>query len=417
MSDSIIKNGYLTALDIGSTKICCLIARILSDGSLHIVGDGYAQAKGIKNGVITHLADAAASIQDAIMMAEEKAERRVESVIVNISSTALKSSYVEASIELPDNRPVSSGDVKKLIDQALHKIDLTDHEVIHQLPISYTLDGEENIQEPTNLYGHHLSVVLHVISVPLTQLRNLVMALERCHVSIAAKVATPYASGLSVLSDEEKEVGSTVIDIGGGLTSIGIFTEGFIRYTAMLPLGAHLITKDIAQILKTPIPDAERIKTLYGCAFLSPQDKKETINIPLIGEKDDGALLQISRADLISIMIPRIEEMLELTGSYLTAQDGCDFATRRVVLTGGASLLQGLREKTNALLEAQVRLGKPFAINGLPDTPPGASFATCTGLLRYAINRRIQTNDKEKTTTPTSNGFLRRMIRWLMQNF
>ncbi len=417
MSNTLIKNGYLTALDIGSTKICCLIARVSSDGSLHIVGDGYAQAKGIKNGVITHLADAAGSIQDAIMMAEEKAERRVESVVVNISSTSLKSSYVEASIELPDNRPVAPGDVKKLIDQALNKIDLTDHEVIHQLPISYTLDGEEDILEPTNLYGHHLSVTLHVISVPLAQLRNLVMALERCHVTIAAKVATPYASGLSVLSEEEKEVGSTVIDIGGGLTSIGIFTDGFIRYTAMLPLGANLITKDIAQILKTPIADAERIKTLYGCAFLSPQDKKETVTLPLIGEKEDGALLQISRADLISIMIPRIEEMLELTGRYLTAQEGCDFATRRVVLTGGASLLQGLSEKTTALLEAQVRLGKPFTINGLPDSPPGASFATCTGLLRYALNRRIQTNDKEKTTSPASNGIIKRMIRWLMQNF
>ncbi len=416
MSDPIIRNGYLTALDIGSTKICCLIARILSDGSIHIIGDGYAQAKGIKNGVIMNLSDASSSIQDAIMMAEEKAERRVESVIVNISSTALKSSYVEASIELPDNRPVSSGDVKKLIDHALHKIDLTDHEVIHQLPISYTLDGEENIQEPTNLYGHHLSVVLHVISVPLTQLRNLVTALERCHVSIAAKVATPYASGLSVLSDEEKEVGSTVIDMGGGLISIGIFTEGFIRYTAILPLGAQLITKDISQILKTPLSDAERIKTLYGCAFLSPQDKKETINIPLIGEKEDNSLLQISRADLISIMIPRIEEMLELTSSYLTAQDGCDFATRRVVLTGGASLLQGLREKTNSLLEAQVRLGKPFIISGLPDSPPGASFATCIGLLRYALNRRIQTYDKEKTP-PCSNSFFKRILRWLMQNF
>lgn len=416
MAESLIKNGYITALDIGSTKVCCLIAKVLSDGSMHIIGHGYAQSKGIKNGVIIHSADAAASIQDAVMMAEERAERRIENVVVNISSTSLKSTYVEESIELPDNRPIASSDVKKLIEHALNKLNLPEHEIIHQLPISYTLDGEEDILEPTNLYGNHLSVTLHVISVPLSQLRNLAMTLERCHVSIAAKVATPYASSLAVLSEEEKDVGTTVIDMGGGLISVGIYTDGFIKYVAQLPLGALLITRDIAQILKTPLSDAERIKTLYGCAFLSPQDKKESISIPLIGEKEEGTLLTISRADLISIMIPRIEEMLELTGASLGSPDN-GFGDRRIVLTGGASLLQGLREKTASMLESQVRLGKPFFLKGLPDSPPSASFATCIGLLRYAINRRIQTNDKTKITTPPTGGKLRRMIRWLIQNF
>lgn len=417
VSDLLIKSGYVTTLDIGSTKVCCLISKILSDGSIHIIGAGYAQAKGIKNGTIIHLADATASIQDAIMMAEEKAERRVESVVVNISSTQLKSTFAAGEIEISDNRPVSGSDVRKLIDAALQKADLQDQEIIHQIPLSYTLDGQDDIKEPSGLYGKKLSMVLHVISVPLSQIRNLTMALERCHVSIAAKAATPYASGLSVLSEDEKENGSTVIDIGGANASIAIFSNGFIRYAATLPLGGLLITKDIAQLLKTPLEDAERVKTLYGSAFLSPKDGQESINVPLIGEEEEGTLITLSKADLISIMVPRIEEILELTAGFLHSQEGIDFATRRIVLCGGSSLIPGLVEKSSAMLDAQVRLGKPMGIKGLPDFMPSTTFSTATGLLRYAANRRIQTEDKRIKPTTNTNSFIKRVTKWLIQNF
>ena len=414
---NLIKNGFVTALDIGSTKICCLIAKVLSDGSFHIIGSGYAQAKGIKNGVIVHLNDATASIQDAIMMAEEKAERRVESVIVNISSTHLKSTFAKAEIEIADNKPVASSDVRKLIDLALQKAELSDQEIIHQLPLSYDLDGQNDIAEPSGLYGKKLSIVLHVISVPLTQIRNLTLALERCHVSIAAKVATPYASALSVLSEDEKETGSTLIDIGGGNASIAIFAGGFIRYAAALPLGGLLITKDIAQVLKTPLADAERVKTLYGSAFLSPQDEKETLSVPLIGETEEGTLMTLPRSYLISIMVPRIEEMLELTNGYLKSQETDDYATRRIVLCGGSSLIPGLREKAASQLESQVRIGKPLMMKGLPDFMPGTTFSTATGLLRYAANRRIHSEDKRIKPASSSTSFMKRATKWLMQNF
>ncbi len=414
---NLIKNGFVTALDIGSTKICCLIAKVLSDGSFHIIGSGYAQAKGIKNGVIVHLNDATASIQDAIMMAEEKAERRVESVIVNISSTQLKSTFAKAEIEIADNKPVSSNDVRKLIDLALQKAELSDQEIIHQLPLSYDLDGQNDIIEPSGLYGKKLSIILHVISVPLSQIRNLTLALERCHVSIDAKVATPYASALAVLSEDEKETGATLIDIGGGNASMAIFSGGFIRYAAALPLGGLLLTKDIAQVLKTPLPDAERVKTLYGSAFLSPQDEKETLSVPLIGETEEGTLTTLPRSYLISIMVPRIEEMLELTNGYLKSQETDDYATRRIVLCGGCSLIPGLREKASAMLEAQVRLGKPLMIKGLPDFMPSTTFSTATGLLRYAANRRIHSEDKRIKPTTSSTNFIKRVTKWLMQNF
>lgn len=414
---NLIKNGFVTALDIGSTKICCLIAKVLSDGSFHIIGSGYAQAKGIKNGVIVHLNDATASIQDAIMMAEEKAERRVESVIVNISSTQLKSTFAKAEIEIADNKPVSSNDVRKLIDLALQKAELSDQEIIHQLPLSYDLDGQNDIIEPSGLYGKKLSIVLHVISIPLTQIRNLSLALERCHVSIDAKVATPYASALSVLSEDEKETGATLIDIGGGNASIAIFSGGFIRYAAALPLGGLLLTKDIAQVLKTPLSDAERVKTLYGSAFLSPQDEKETLSVPLIGETEEGTLTTLPRSYLISIMVPRIEEMLELTNGYLKSQETDDYATRRIVFCGGSSLIPGLREKASAMLEAQVRMGKPLMMKGLPDFMPSTTFSTATGLLRYAANRRIHSEDKRIKPTTSSTSFIKRATKWLMQNF
>ena len=249
------------------------------------------------------------------------------------------------------------------------------------------------------------------------RIRNLTLALERCHVSIDAKVATPYASALAVLSEDEKETGATLIDIGGGNASMAIFSGGFIRYAAALPLGGLLLTKDIAQVLKTPLPDAERVKTLYGSAFLSPQDEKETLSVPLIGETEEGTLTTLPRSYLISIMVPRIEEMLELTNGYLKSQETDDYATRRIVLCGGCSLIPGLREKASAMLEAQVRLGKPLMIKGLPDFMPSTTFSTATGLLRYAANRRIHSEDKRIKPTTSSTNFIKRVTKWLMQNF
>ncbi len=417
--NSLIKNGYVTALDIGSGKICCMIAKV-SEDNMHIVGMGCAQAQGIKNGVIVNLNQAAGSIQDAIIDAESKAKKRVESVIVNVSSPQMESIYVSAEISIPDTRVIIPSDVRKVIDAALAKVDLKEKEIIHQIPTAYTLDGQSDItDEPSGLSGKTLGVTLHLITVPLTQIRNLSMALERCHVWIAAKVATPYASALSVLTQSEKDNGTTLVDIGSGITSIAIFSNGFIRYAGILPLGGNYITKDISYVLKTPVKDAERAKTLNGCAFVSPSDEKASVTLPLIGEEDEAATTTVSRATLISIMVARIEQIFDFLKTYLMAQEmEEDFATRRVVLCGGVSLTAGLREKSAALLDAQVRCGKPIYIKGLSDILPMTTMSTAIGLLLYALNHRIQKEDKKiKNQTNNKNNWIKKVLKWTIQNF
>ena len=417
MSDGLIKNGYVTALDIGSGKICCMIAKV-SDDNISVVGMGYAQSQGIKNGVIVNLTQAAGSIQDAIIDAESKAKKRVESVIVNVSSPQLESVYVSAQINIPESRVIIPSDVRKVIDAALSKIDLKEKEIIHQIPIEYTLDGQSDIsEEPTGLSGKILGVTLHLITVPLAQIRNLSMALERCHVWMAGKVATPYASALSVLTQSEKDGGSTLIDIGSGIASLAVFSEGFIRYAAILPLGGNLITKDISYVLKTPIKDAERTKTLQGSALFSSEDEKATVTLPLIGEEDDGTTTTVSKKTLISIIIARIEQIFDFLYMHLLAQEK-DFSNQRIVLCGGVSQTVGLREKAGAILNAQVRCGKPVYIKGISEVIPMTTMSTAIGLLLYALNHRIQKEDKKiKKQTNKQPNWIKKVLKWTIQNF
>ena len=285
-------------------------------------------------------------------------------------------------------------------------------------PTSYTLDDQVDVEdEPTGLAARKLSVTLHLITVPLAQVRNLSMALERCHVWISAMVATPLASALSVLSQTEKDNGTTLIDIGSGVSSIAIFSNGFIRYAAVLPLGGNLLTKDISYLLKTPLVDAERVKTLNGSAFLSLGDEKVNISLPLIGEEDEGGTTNISRKTLVSIMLARIEQIFGFLHTHLMAQEKDDLATRRVVLCGGVSQTTGLGDKAKEMLEAQVRVGKPQYIKGISNILPLTTLSTAIGLLLYALNYRIQKEDKKIKQQSEKITWFKKVIKWMIQSF
>ena len=403
---------YLTALDIGSSKISCLVAKQASDGSFQIIGRGYAGSAGIKNGVVDDLEKASASIKDAVLMAEKTSDRRIENVIVNISSPQMKSSYAHAQITIPEGRAITAGDVKKVIDTAGASVDLTDMEILHKLPVAYQIDEQKEVTNPVGLHGKTLQVTLLLVSVPLAQLRNLTAALDRLNITVMTRVATPYASACAVLNDDEKQVGTTLIDMGGGLVSVALFGDGFLRYAGALPIGSSLITKDIAQILKTPFIHAERLKTLEGSAFLSPKDTREQISVPLVGSLGET---KIPRSHLISIIIPRVDETFELIRAFLKEQENTAFATDKIVLCGGGSLLRGIQEKSTQFLRAQVKLSAPVLPKGIEDGTNWTTFSTCMGLLIYAMNKRIQLEAGKKTWL--NNGFLTRIFKWLIQNF
>ncbi len=405
------KSSYVTLLDIGTSKICCLMVHFDSDGIPEVVGFGYAPAKGIEHGVIVELGKAADCIAQALAATEKMAEREIKSVVVNITSSSLKSHHLFSEVEIEDGHQITTADVKRLVDDALASVLTPEQEIIHQFPLSYTVDGEKGIADPRNLYGHHLGVHLHVITLPESQSRNLVTVLDRCSVAIETKVATPYACGLSVLSEEERDIGAAVIDFGAGTTSTAVFLNGCLVHLGNVPLGGNVITRDIAQGLSTSAPVAERLKTLNGSAFLSPRDELERLIVPILGDKETN--LQIPRSDLISIIVPRLEEILEQIQVILEADPALAIATKRLVLSGGGAALQGLKEKTDALLKASSRLGRAPSLKGIPAQYENYTFSTCIGLLDYIKMRRNIVLVDENIEAPKKKGFLRKVMAWL----
>ena len=408
----------IAALDIGSSKVCCVIAKIGRDKRINVVGYGCNAAKGIKNGVVTDINQATISVGNAVDAAEQMANERINRVIVNVSGDKIKSVIKTSTIALSRNRPVNEGDLVKVVDKGIYKINVEGCELIHCLPTNYRLDSGEDIKDPRNIFGENLSVDILLGSVPDIQYRNVSNVVGNATLEIAGKAFSSYASGLACLVDDERELGATVIDMGGGTTSIACFKHGFPFYFASLPVGGNNVTNDIAYGLTTSFSHAERLKVLHGCAFLSSQDNEETINVYPVGEEDDSCIKQIPRAELISIITPRIEETFEMVNRKLAEAGLQDISSHRVVLTGGASQLAGVREIASIVLDKQVRLGRPKNILNLPDKLCGASYSTCIGLLLFALNYTERKPGKV-VNKPVRNGEsgLGKVFSWLKQNF
>ena len=408
----------IAALDIGSSKVCCVIAKIGRDKRINIVGYGYNASKGIKNGIITDINQATISVGNAVDAAEQMANERINRVIVNVSGDKIKSFIKGSTIALNKNRPVNESDLAKVVDKGTQKINVEGCELIHCLHTNYRMDGGEEIKDPRNIFGENLSVDILLGLVPDITYRNISTVVSNANLEIAGKAFSSYASGLACLVDDEKELGATVIDMGGGTTSIACWRHGYPFYFSALPVGGNNVTNDIAYGLTTSFSHAERLKTLHGCAFLSSQDNEETINVYPVGEEDDSNIKQIPRAELIQIITPRIEETFEMVNHKLAEAGLQDVSNHRVVLTGGASQLAGVREIASMVLDKQVRLGRPKNILSLPDILYGPSFSTCIGMLLFALNYSERKPGKiiNKPTSGNAKGF-GKIFSWLQQNF
>lgn len=407
----------VAALDIGSSKVCCVIAKISRDKRINVVGYGYNASKGIKNGIVTDINQATLSVCNAVETAEQMANERIDRIIVNISGDKIKSTVKEATISINKNRPVNENDINKVIEKGINKINVEEHELIHCLPTNYRLDMGDEIKDPRNIYGENLSVNILLGLIPEIQFKNISTVIENAHLEIAEKAFSAYASGLSCLVDDEKEIGATIIDIGGGTTNIATFKHGYPVYFSSLGVGGNNVTNDIAWGLTTSFTHAERLKTLHGCAFLTSKDKEETINVYPVGEEDDSLIKQVPRADLINIITPRIEETFELINKKLTEHGLKDISSHRVVLTGGGSQLSGIREVASMVLDKQVRLGRPKNILNLPDNLYTPSFSTAVGLLLFALNYTEKKPNKIISKPSGSNSGFGKIFEWIKQNF
>jgi cell division protein FtsA len=417
------RKELFAGLDIGSSKICCAIAKIegrlpaesVNDASpLRIIGVGYQVSRGIKGGAITDLEALEDSILNAIQNAEQAAGRNIDNVYVSLPSSLTQSHILRSEIQLSGSA-VEEIHLKRLLSLNYEEITKNDWHIIHILPLSYTLDSINGIRDPRGMVGNKLSVTLHVLSTPLSFIRNLSGCIGRCHLDVAGYVSSAYASGLSTLVEDELELGVTVIDMGGSQTTVASFMEGNLLNVSYIPLGGNSITNDIARGLGTPLAQAERLKTLYGTLMPSSSDDRESIFIHSMGETDLGHHQHVPKGTLTHIIRSRIEEILELIVDKIRNSRVDPLAYQRFVLTGGASQLQGLREMATQHLTKQVRLGVPVGLQGTLDMINNPSFSTCGGLLHYGL----QAYRGEQTGPVTADNWplIRRLSGWFKENF
>ncbi len=377
-----IRSGPFGVLDLGSTKIACLIGRAESDGRLRALGFGWQKSRGIKAGGIVDLDEAEKAIRAAVGAAEDMSDTRLKSVYVNLSCGQPESRLF--NVQWPvDGRAVTTDDILRVVREARHRAAADGRATIHALPLSFATDETAGVTDPRGLFCDTLTAQLHVIDAGNTALRTLAACLSRCELNIAALVSAPMAAGLSSLVGDERELGATVIDMGGGTTTLAVFAEGQVLHTAQLPIGGLHVTNDIARGFSTSVAHAERLKALYGNCQGSPDDERELLPVPQVGE-DEHQIAKMPRSMLISVIRPRLEEIFELTKDRLETAGLGRAAGTRVVLTGGASQLGGVRELAAQILDRNVRLGRPGGMIGLPDSASAPNFATLVGLLAFA---------------------------------
>ncbi len=419
MSKPKLRHGLIAALDVGTTKVCCFIARANDDGSLKVLGIGHQLSRGMRNGAVVDMDEAETAIRATVDAAEQMAEERIREVILNVSGGQPNSTNLTVEVAL-NGHEIGEADIRRMLDHARNHNPAGGQELVHSIPVGFTVDGNEGIRDPRGMFGESLAVTLHLVTAAPGPLRNLSTVVHRCHLDIETRVASAYASALACLVDDEKELGVTCIDMGGGTTSIAVFQGGHLVYTDSIPIGGLHVTNDIARGLSTPLTQAERMKTLYGSVIASPSDDREILKVPLVGEDDDGATNQVPRSMLVQIIQPRLEETFEMVRSRLEAAGLDKAAGRRVVLTGGAAQLQGVRDLAALVLDKQVRLGRPVGLQGLPEATGGPAFSACAGLLRFGLqnyNAESQSKAARRPEPEPGDGKLARIGSWLRKNF
>jgi cell division protein FtsA len=407
-----LRAGPFGVLEIGTTTVVCLIGRSEGEGTLRVLGCGWQKARGVRGGSVVDLDEAERAIRAAVGQAEEMADTRLRAVTVNLSCGQPESRLF--NVQWPvGGRAVTDSDVRRMIWEARARAFAEGRETIHALPLGFATDDTSGIADPRGLHCETLTARLHLVDANATALRNLEACMSRCDLDVAELVSAPIVAGLATLVEDERQLGATVIDMGGGTTGIAVFAEGQVLHTAQLPLGGVHVTNDIARLLSTTIGHAERLKTLYGNAESSPDDEKELLPVPLVGE-DDHHIAKVPRSMVVSIIRPRLEETFELAKERLESSGLGKGAGARVVLTGGACQLPGAREMAARILGRQVRRGRPHQLRGLPDAASGPGFATAAGLLAWAAGegRDMPDIDLDSQRPP---GLARRILHFLRE--
>lgn len=416
MARSKTRSGLIAALDIGTSKVCCFIARPDKSGHPKIIGIGHNMSKGLQSGSIANLDAAQEVVLAAVNAAEKMAGQTIEGVIVNLSGGRPQSET--HTIELPlGSRPIGNLEIRKLNDQKDALLRQAGDELIHSVPLGFRVDGATGLDDPRGMYGSVVGLDLHFVRTQIAALRNLETLLGRCHLEIEETVVTPLASGLSALTDDQRDLGATVIDMGAGTTSVAVFHGGQVIYTATVPVGGAHVTRDIAYGLNTSLTNAERMKTLHGSALTSPSDDQEILAVPVIGDEDENNVNHVPRSMLINIIKPRLEETFELIRDQLEENGLTQIGGRSIVLTGGASQLSAIADLAGQMFERPASIAQPHRVSGLAEATAGPAFSACAGLLLRAVNKQNDPLSEAMSHIRQSGGRFGRLGAWLKENF
>lgn len=424
------RSGIVTVLDVGSTKVCCVIGQLKPceeserlPGRTHkvrVIGIGHQKSQGVKSGVIIDLDRAEQAIRLAVDAAERMAGLTVESLFVNVSAGRPSSSILSSTVNL-GGREAGSIDIRRVLAAGARQAVRAEREVVHSLPVGFSLDAERGVRDPSGMIGEVLGVDMHVLTADAAPLRNLELCVNRSHLSVERMVATPYASGLSALVDDEAEMGAACVDMGGGTTTISIFADGKFVHADVLPIGGGHVTMDLARGLSTRRDYAERLKVMHGSALPAGDDDRDTVTVQPMGPDDGETPQHAPRAVMNKIIRARVEETLEIVRDRLNKSGFSGVVGKRVVLTGGASQLSGLPEAARRILARNVRLGRPLGVTGLPEAVKGPAFATAVGLLIYPQVANFESRQGKggglRFRANGTGGRLQRVSQWFRDSF
>ncbi len=377
------KDNIVVGLDIGTTKICAIVGEVKEDGRIDIIGIGSHPSRGLRKGVVVNIESTVESIKKAVEEAELMAGVEINAVFTGIAGSHIKSFNSRGVIAIKD-REISKADVERVIEAAKAVAIPLDREILHVLPQEFAIDDQDGIREPLGMSGVRLEAEVHIVTGAVTSAQNIIKSCNRAGLDVLDIVLEPLASSHSVLSNDEKELGVAVVDVGGGTTDLAIFVEGGIWHTAVIAIGGNHLTNDIAVGLRTPAAEAEKIKKRYGCALTNMVRDDETIEVASVGGRPPRVL---SRQVLAEIIEPRIEEIFGLVLKEFRKTGFEDRIASGVVITGGTAIMDGIPEAVERVMEMPARRGLPMNIGGLVDVVNSPMYATGVGLVLFGAQQ------------------------------
>lgn len=376
-------DNMIVGLDIGTSKVVAIVGEIVDDGSLNIIGIGSHRSRGLKKGTVVNIESTVESIQHAIAEAEMMAGCQIHSVYAGIAGSHIRSMNSHGIVAIRDGE-VERADIERVIDAAQAVAIPADQKVLHILPQEYLIDAQEGVKEPLGMSGVRLEAKVHLVTCAINAVQNIEKCIKRCNLAVDEIILEQLASAYSVLTEDEKELGVCLVDIGGGTSDIAIFTEGAIRYTGVIPIAGDQVTNDIAMALRTPTDDADGIKVKYACALTQLVNGADSIKVPSVGDRPPR---ELSRQALAEVVEPRYVELFTLVQQELQRSGFQDMLAAGIVLTGGTSKMEGVVELAEEIFHAPVRIGAPHNVAGLADIVRNPIYSTGVGLLLYGLKQ------------------------------